>query len=402
MRQIVIICFCFIAIFARNYESLGQSFDKESAIKKATWINFENALNEIAGLSSYGGNIKNSFENDFNKDYEGFVNKYMDINIVQKCVQNQDNGYVCSVLSKIKQDKLKRYLSKKTNSFSAMGKNRLRNIVISLIDNVSNETSKDFVTYLQSSIANSGNTLYLLKKGTPVGNKGNNCNAIRSQYEKYKKRGGSYGSALRAAKKKLEECEENRNIKYLFSLDKLEYKSSRDNYSNTYEGSLTYRILTLNSQTGRVDSAIKTNTVQSYANSEDMLKTKLFEKASIVASSEVTNNLLDYISNKNSTKIYSKLDSLKYNYTLVLVNITTDSEDRNRIRLVKDMIRKNGFKPIKNRSESSDYKQVYNFGSSKQLDLEDFMYDMYDMADSVGIKIDIADVGDDILEIQFK
>lgn len=402
MRKILIICFCFVAVFSKNYESLGQSFDKESAIKKATWINFENALNEIAGLSSYGGNIKNSFEKDFNKDYGGFIDKYMDVNIVKQCSKTQNNGFVCAVLSKINQDKLKRYLNKKTNSFSTMGKSRLKNIAISLIDNVFNEISKDFTTYLQSNIANSGNTLYLLKKGTPVGNKGNNCLAIKSQYEKYKKRGNSYKSALRAAKKRLEECKENKNIKYLFSLDKLDYRSSQDSYSDTYEGSLTYRISTLNSQTGRADSAIKTNTVQSYANSESMLKTKLYEKASTIASSEITNNLLDYISHKNNTKIYSKLNSLKYNYTLVLVNITTDSEDRNRIRLVKNMIRKGGFKPIKNRLESSDYQQVYNFGSSKQLDLEDFMYDMYDMADSVGIKIDIADVGNNILEIQFR
>lgn len=402
MKQVLIICFCFMCAFGKNYESLGQAFDKEGAVKKATWINFENALSEIAGLSSYDGNIKKSFENDFKKDYVGFIDKYIDTNIVKQCSQTQDNGFVCSVLSQIKLDKLKRFLNKKTNSFSTMGKTRLKNIVISLIDNVSNENSKDFTTYLQSNIANSGNTLYLLKKGTPVGKKGNNCNSIKLQYEKYKKRGRSYRSAQKAAKKRLQECEENKNIKYLFSLAKLDYRFSKDSYSQTYEGSLTYRILTLNSQTGRADSAIKTNTVQSYANSENILKTKLYEKASTIAASEITSNLLDHISNKNNAKTFGNLNSFAYSYTLVLVNITTDSEDRNRIRLIKDMIRKNGFKPMKNRLESSDYQQVYNFGSNQQLDLEDFMYDMYDMADSVGIKIDIADIGNNILEIQFR
>lgn len=391
--------------YAKVYTMVNQSPTKDEALMEAQWLNFQGALQEIVKNNSFVGNIQESFRAEMEKDFAAFKKKYIDFSTFT-CQDLGENGFFCEVKSGIRLEKIRTFVKHKTNSSRTMGKAKMANLEIVLIDNVLDEVSKDFITYIQSNLNNSGHSLYVLPKGTMVGQKGNRCEAIKAQYEKYKKKGRAYKSAANAAKKRLDECAENKSVQYAFSLEKLVLvlDDTKKTTSNYPIGTLTYRILMLNAQTGRRDHTIKSNVKKAVASDKESLKFKLFDQASQEVSGEITNNILDFIAMKQSKKIKKrkKLYTFANNYTVVLTGVTTDGEDREKLKVVRDVIKQFNAKPKRNSEESTDFEQIYNFGTNDEIDIEDFMYALYDIADSIGEKIRITDNGNDRVTIQYQ
>ena len=404
MKKIVLIFLCICAFMnAKGVIGLNQTFDKQSAIQNAHWNAFENILTELVGQYSYKGSIKKSFKKDFQKDFEEFKNEYFDFSTYQ-CENKQDDGFLCQVRGNINVDKIRAIISEKSNETTTMGKDQMSNLNIVLIDDISNENSKDFVSYLQADLNNSGHSFVLLGKGTPVGKKGNKCKSFEEKLKKYKKKGSSYESAVRAVQKKLDDCKENQDVEYAFSLDKLKIINAAKSTHGEYKSTLTYRIIMFNTQKGKRDQSIKPHVVTAYAQDTETLKLRLFEKASLKASSEMTSNLLGYISKKQkkNSKKTKKMKKFDYMYTVILMDITNDGSDRGKRKLIRDAIKKFNAKPVRNSKESKDHEQVYNFGTNDDIDLEDFVDSIYDLADSIGIPVQITDDGNNILNIQFQ
>ncbi|MEA2110930.1 MAG: hypothetical protein U9P71_02660 [Campylobacterota bacterium] len=386
---------------AKTVMGLNQSMNKNIAVENAHWSCFEQALKDIAGQQSYIGNVKKDFRKDFEKDFIGFQTKYFEFS-THKCEERGEDGFVCQVNANINVEKIRAFMSQKANSSKTMGKNRMGNLKIALVDNLDTDSSKDFVTFIQSSLNDSGHSLFVLPKGSLVGSKGNKCKAIEEQYNTYKKKGNSYKSAVKAAKKKLDECKENKDVQYSFELEKIDLDLAGKTTSNEVQGSLNYRIHMLNTQTGKRDYAIKSSLIRSVAQNEKALKFKLFEIGGKNVSKEITSNILNSITKKEDTKKFSKFNKNEYMYTVIMRGLTNDRGDRAKIKIVKDTVASVGVKLRKNRSESTDFEQVYNFGSDEEIDIENLKYELYDLADSIEIPIQVTDESDTILTVQFQ
>lgn len=371
MKKIVILLLCiFVFSYAKSVNGMNQSFDKQVAIQNAHWKAFELILKDLTGHNAYKGSVKKSFKLDFEKDFETFKNEYFDFSTHQ-CENKGEDGYLCLVQGNINLEKIRAILSEKSNQSTTMGKEKMGNLKIVLIDDISNEISRDFIDTLQSDLNNSGHSFIVLPKGTIVGKKGKKCESIKSKIKKYKKMGNSYKSAVRASKRKLEECEENQDIEYAFSLNKLKIKNVGESTHGEMIGTLTYRITMFNTQSKKQDQAVKPLTLKAYAEDKDTLYSKLFTKASQTATRDMTNNLLSYVSKKQNkkSKQSKKLNSYEYMYTVILMGITMDGNDRGKRRIIRDAIKKFNAKPKRNGSESTDYEQVYNFGINDELDI---------------------------------
>jgi len=381
--------------------AVEQAPTKQLAIENAHWTIFEQALDKIIGASSYVGNIKASFKTDMEKNFIEFQKIYYR-NLKTKCNDLGDDGIQCLVLANLNLEQIKAIVAEKSTSTTTMGANSVRGLEIVLIDEVDSELSRDFISNLQASINDNGNSLRIEKKGTQLGAKGNKCSDIKRQYTKYKKKGASYKSALIAIEKKLEECRSNQDVKYLFKLTKLKFQTQGvDSYGNI-NGSLTYRISMIDTQTGREDNAVRTANIDSFAPNKESLKFKLYKSAANSATREITNNILKNIRAKSKSKKISKIKKYNYFYTVILSGVTYDSKNRNKIKIIKDVIKKLGAKAKRNSQESSDFEQVYNFGTNDEIDTEDLVFAIYDMADAVGFKIQVKDNGNNIIVVRFQ
>ena len=136
----------------------------------------------------------------------------------------------------------------------------------------------------------------------------------------------------------------------------------------------------INVQTGRVDNAIRSANIESFAHNKENLKFKLYEKAANVAAREITNNLLKSIRVTSKTKKINKIKKYDFFYTIVLSGITYDSTNIEKIKFIKQIVKGYNAKAKRNSNESKDYKQVYNFGTDEEIDTEDLVFDIYNKA----------------------
>lgn len=375
---------------------------KQEAIEDAHWLMFESAIGKVLGQSSYGGSVSDSFKSDMEKDFLSFKKRHFK-NDKAKCNNLGEDGYECLVLASMDLDKLKYDVSKKSNSSKTMGKSNVEGIEIVLVDEVDSKLSKRFTKEIHASSLETGSNLSVVKKGTQVGIKGNKCESIKAQREIYKRKGSAYKSALISIDKKLKDCQENKSVAYAFKLSSLEYiqNPQKDRYGS-YTGELTYNISMINTQTGKEDNAVRSETVTSFAPSVNQLKSKLNKKAALKANSEMTNNILTSISKKTRKAKRKKAEKFDYYYTVILMGMTNDADDRNKRKIVKSVIKEIGAKAKKNNTESTDFEQVYNFGHNEELDLEEFGDMLYDMADSMALRIQVNQKSDDIIVVQFQ
>ncbi|MDF1875243.1 hypothetical protein JHD48_05820 [Sulfurimonas sp. SAG-AH-194-I05] len=375
---------------------------KQEATELAFWYMFEDALGKVLSSSSYDSNTADSFKSDMEKDFLEFRKTHFRSTKV-KCNDLKEDGFECRVIASIDLDRLKSKVAKKNNSSTTMGKNALEDTIIVLIDDVDSDISKDFTKYVHAISLESGTDLRVEKKGTQVGVKGNKCESIKKQQKKYKRKGSSYQSVLDSINIKLKQCEENSDVKYLFKLTKLKFAldAEKDRYGS-YTGSLTYALSMVNVQTGREANAIRPKTVESFHSNIDSLKAKLYEKAASLANAEMTSNMLKNTAKKQRKKKKRKVQHFEYMYTITVMGITNDADDRHKRKIIKESIKALGSKAKKNTKESSDFEQVYNFGSNEELDMEEFGDELYDMADSLGFRIKFTDKGDDIVVVQFQ
>lgn len=394
--------FLLVNLNGKVFQSPAQKGDKESAIERATWMNFEKALSYIAGDQSISGSLVDSFKEDMNKDFEGFKEKYFDFSSHQ-CKELGEDGFYCEVKSNINLKKIRRHMKTKANSSRTMGKNTLSKLEIALIDNIDTEDSKTFRKALVSRMNKSGNKLYSLPKGTQVGRKGNKCKKFEQAYAKYKKKGDAYKVFADKAKQKLEQCDSNKEVMFAFSLAKLDF-SHKKTMLDELEGTLTCGIDIINAQTSRDDKTIDDIVVTTTEDSVEALKLKLYKKAAKIAASEISSNMLDHIAEKQVDKKFkkSKLDSFEYMWTVVLMNATRDAADRPKLKVVREVIKKFGAKAKRNSQETKDFEQVYNFGTNEDIDVDDFIDELYDMTDSVGFQVQIEDNGNNVITIQFQ
>ncbi len=375
---------------------------RQIAVEKAHWAIFEDALGKTIGDASYDGSIKNAFKSDMNKDFQEFQDTHFK-NVKVKCKNNGEDGYECLVLASIDLDRMRKLYSKKSNSSSAMGRDKIENVEVVLIDDVDSKISNLFTNEVHAASKKSGTNLRVEKKGTSVGSKGNKCKKLEEDLKIYKRKGSSYRKALNATKVKLEECKENKSVDYAFKLVDLELNinSKKDRYG-AYTGEIAYTIHMINTQTGKRENAVPSEAVSAYANSVNKLKSKLAKKAAALANTEMNNNMLDNISTKTRKKKDAKLNKFEYTYTAIIRGLTTDADDRHKRKIIKETIKELGSKARKNIAESTDFEQVYGFGSNEELDMEEFSDMLYDMADSLGFRINVSQKSDDIVVVQFQ
>ncbi len=404
MKRLFFILFAFSLLLSAEslrIRTVERAPTKQEAIENAHWIIFEQALNKVLGASSYVGNVKQSFKDDMQKDFLGFQRKYFR-NLIIKCNKLSEGGDECLVVASINLDKLKAIVGEKSNSSTTMGRHRVGKIQMVLIDNVANKLSHNFITQLQASVNDNGDRLRVEKKGTPVGKKGNKCSEIERERAIYAKKGKSYRAALRAIEKRLKQCRENQNVKYLFNLTDITFHLlGKDSYGNA-TGELSYTMNMVNTQTGRVDNAIRSGIKESFAPTKEQLIYKLCKIAANEASKEMTNNILKGVREKNREKSFSKLDKFKYNYTVILSGITYDAKNRKKLKMLKNVVKQFGAKARRNSIESKDFEQVYNFGTNDDIDTDDFTFALYDMAKSMGFNIEVTDKGNNIFVITFR
>jgi len=371
---------------------------KQEAVENAFWYMFEDALGNIVGNSSYDSKTAESFKSDMEKDFLEFRKTHFRSQRV-KCNNLGEDGYECMVLATMDLDKLRSKVAKKNNSSTTMGKNTLENVIIVLIDDVDNSLSRGFVKAIHADSLDSGTDLRVEKKGTQVGSKGNRCESIKNRLRKY-----SVGSAAyRATKKKIQECKENSDVEYMFKLTQVKFNldPKKDRYGS-YTGSLTYRLSMINTKTAKESNAIREKTVTSFDTNKDRLRVKLYEKAAALANAEMTHNMLENTSKKERKKKRKKIQKYEYYYTVILRGMTNDRSDRQKRRLMKDTIKEMGARAKKNIAESSDFEQVYNFGTHEEIDLEEFSDKLYDMADALNFQIRVDEKSDDIVVVQFQ
>jgi hypothetical protein len=391
-----------IALDAKNLvrmKNVESAPTKQEAIEGAFWNMFEDALGTVlGGNSNYDSNTAESFKSDMEKDFLAFRKMYFRSPKI-KCNNNGEEGYECMVLASIDLDKLRSKVSKKNNSTTTMGRNALENIVIVLIDDVNTDLSRGFTKAVHADSLDSGTDLRVEKKGTQVGSKGNKCTSIKSRLHKYARGSAAY----RATQKKIKECKENSDVEYMFKLTQLNYHldAQKDRYGS-YTGSLTYRLSMINTKTGRENNAIREKTVSSFDSNKDKLRSKLYEKAAALANAEMTDNMLQNTSKKERKKKRKKIQKYEYYYTVILTGMTNDSSDRKKRKIMKETIKEMGGKAKKNIAESSDFEQVYNFGTHEEIDLEEFSDKLYDMAEALNFNINVSEKSDTIVVVQFR
>ena len=375
---------------------------RQIAVEKAHWNMFEDALGKTIGDASYDGSIKDSFRSDMKKDFQEFQDTHFK-HVKVKCNDNGPDGFECMVMASMDFDRMRKLYAKKSNSSTAMGRNKIEDVEVVLIDDVGNKLSALFTNELHAFSKKSGADLRVEKKGTPVGSKGNKCKKLENDLKKYKRKGGAYKKAVRATEKKLEQCKENKSVNYAFRLVDLELNiNDKKDRFGSYKGEITYTIHMLNTQTGKRENSIPGETVSTFANSINKLKSKLAKKAANMANTEMNNNMLDSISTKTRKKKAKKLNRYEYTYTAIIRGLTTDADDRHKRKIIKETIKELGSKAKKNTAESKEFEQVYNFGSNEELDMEEFSDMLYDMADSLGFRIQVSEKSDDIVVVQFQ
>jgi len=405
-RILLVLLLLTIIVDAKNIvrmKSMETGNTKEEAVQNAHWYMFKDAIDKVLGSSSYTGNVINSFKSDMEKDFPDFKRTYFR-NVKTKCKEIPGEGFQCLVLASVDIDNLKALVSEKSNSSTTMGRTSLEDLEIVLVDNVASSLSDRFTKEMQKSANDNGVTLRVAKKGTPVGRKGNSCKELEKQYKLYKRKGSAYRQALNSVKVKLDQCKNNADAQFLLSLNSLKFNvnNKKDRYGS-YNGELTYSIDMMNSQTGRNSSAITSETVTSYADSINKLKSKLNKVAAVKANSDMISNILKSISKKSRKKQHKKVrDHFENYYTVILRGVTSDGDDRNKLKIIRTAIKSFGAKPKRNSKESKDFEQVYNFGSNEEIDLEDFSDKLYDIADSVDFRIKVEDQGDNIVVVQFQ
>ena len=406
LKKIVLVLLVLSVILdAKNMirmKKIEQAPTRQEAIQSAYWFMFEDAMDKVLGSSSYGGNVIDSFKSDMNKDFLAFKKEHYR-NPKEKCNDLGTNGFECMVMASIDIDKLKYKVSEKSNSSSTMGKDGVEDIEIVLIDNVDTKLSKRFTKEVHASSKETGTSLRIEKKGTPVGKKGNRCAALKKQQKLYKRKGSSYQAALDAVEVKLDACENNTAVNYVFTLDDLEFNidGTKDRYGS-YTGELTYNISMINTQTGKEDNAIRSETVSSFADSINKLKSKLNKLAAIKINSEMTSNLLKTIS--KSSRVKSKSARVEYEFynTIIVRGVTSDKADRKKLKMIRNAVKSLKAKAKRNSKESAEFEQIYNFGTHEEIDPEDFADTLYDQADAAGFNINVSDEGDNITLVQFQ
>jgi len=372
---------------------------KQEAIESAFWYMFEDALGTVlGGNSNYDSNTAASFKSDMEKDFLEFRKTHFRSPKI-KCNNLGEEGFECMVLASIDLDKLRSKVAKKNNSSTTMGRNALENVVIVLIDDVDTDLSRGFIKAVHADSLDTGTDLRVEKKGTQVGSKGNKCASIKSRLHKYARGSAAY----RATQKKIKECKENADVEYMFKLTQVKYHldPQKDRYGS-YTGSLTYRLSMINTKTGRESNAIREKTVSSFDSNKDKLRSKLYEKAAALANAEMTNNMLQNTSKKERKKKRKKVEKYEYYYTVILTGMTNDSSDRKKRKIMKETIKEMGGKAKKNIAESSDFEQVYNFGTHEEIDLEEFADKLYDMAEALNFNINVSEKSDTIVVVQFR
>ncbi len=402
-KSILILLFLTISLNANivRMRAVEQAPTKQEAIENAHWVIFEQALDKIIGASSYVGNIKTSFKTDMQKDFIEFQKTYFR-SPKTKCNNLGENGYECLVLANLNLEQIKAIVADKSTNTTTMGKNSVQNLEIVLIDEVNNELSKDFISNLQGAVNDNGNSLRIEKKGTQLGVKGNKCNNIQRQYEQYKKKGASYKKALIKIEEKLNECKNNKDVKYLFKLTKIKFNTlGKDSYNNI-TGNLIYRINMIDVQTGKIDNAIRSANIEDFAPNKESLKFRLYQKAANVATREITNNLLKSIRLNSKTKKIAKIKKYDYFYTIILSGITYDSTNIDKIRFIKRIIKTYHAKAKRNTNESKDYEQVYNFGTNEEIDTEDLIFDIYEKAKQASYAVQIEDKDNNVIVVKFQ
>lgn len=404
-KVVLVLLVLSVVLSARNMirmKKVEQAPTKQEAVQNAYWFMFEDAMDKVLGSSSYGGNVIDSFKSDMNKDFLEFKKEHYR-NPKEKCNNLGENGYECMVMASIDIDKLKYKVSEKSNSSSTMGKDGVEDIEIVLIDNVATKLSKRFTKEVHASSKETGTNLRVEKKGTPIGKKGNRCKALKKQQKLYKRKGASYQAALDAVEVKLDACENNTAVNYVFTLDELDVNIDeyKDRYGS-YTGELTYNISMINTQTGKEDNAIRSETVSSFADSLNKLKSKLNKKAAIKINSEMTSNLLKTISKSSRTKSKSARVEYEFYNTIIVRGVTSDKSDRKKLKMVRSAVKSLKAKAKRNSKESAEFEQVYNFGTDEEIDPEDFADILYDNAEAAGFNINVSDEGDNITLVQFQ
>lgn len=405
-RILLVLLLLTIVVDAKNIvrmKSVETGNTREEAVVNAHWYMFKDAIDKVLGSSSYTGNVIDAFKSDMEKDFPDFKRTYFR-NAKTKCKEIPGEGFECLVLASIDIDNLKAQVSQKANSSTTMGKDDLEGLDIVFVDNVASSLSDRFSKDLQKQANDNGVSLRVEKKGTPVGKKGNSCKELEQQYKLYKRKGPAYRKAVAQVESKLEKCKDNANTQFLLTLKSLDFHvdSQKDRYGS-YNGELTYSIDMKNSQTGRSSSAITSETVTSYADSINKLKSNLNKAAAVKANSDIISNILKSISKKSRQKRNKKVrDKYENYYTVIIRGVTSDADDRNKLKIIRKAIKSFGAKPKKNFKESKDFEQVYNFGSNDEIDLEDFSDTLYDIAESNKFTIRVEEQGDNIVVVQFQ
>jgi len=371
---------------------------KQEAVEAAFWYMFEDALGTVLGNSSYDSSTAESFKSDMEKDFLEFRKTHFRSPKI-KCNNLGEEGYECMVLASIDLDKLRSKVAKKNNASSTMGKNALENVIIVLIDDVNSDLSRGFTKAVHADSLDTGTDLRIEKKGTQVGSKGNKCESIKRRLHKYSRGSAAY----RATQKKIKECQENADVEYMFKLTQVKFHidDQKDKYG-AYTGSFTYRLSMINTKTGKESNAIREKTVTSFDSNKDRLRSKLYEKAASLANAEMTHNMLENTAKKERKKKRKKVEKYEYYYTVILTGMTNDSSDRKKRKIIKETIKEMGGRAKKNIAESSDFEQVYNFGTHEEIDLEEFSDKLYDMAEALNFRIHVTEKSDEIVVVQFQ
>ena len=136
---------------------------RQIAVESAYWNMFEDALGKTIGDASYDGSIVKSFESDFNKDFRTFQRTHFK-NTKVKCNDNGPDGFECMVMASMDLDRMRKLYSKKSNSSTAMGRNKIEDVEVVLIDDVGNKLSALFANELHAFSKKSGADLRVEKK----------------------------------------------------------------------------------------------------------------------------------------------------------------------------------------------------------------------------------------------
>ena len=408
IKKIIFLILIAFSLEAKIYTSFKQKDTKDEAIQEAVFSNFKKALVEVLGDAGYDGALIKFYKIEIRKDFEAFKNEYIEFSNIQ-CKDKKDSGFYCEVQSSINSNRLRRLVKKSSNSKKVMGKHRLNKLNLVLIDKVNTKNSKSFINSLQASFNKTGHSLTKVEEEVFIKKKDSRCRKIKRNYLKYKKKGASYKNQTVRLKEELDSCNEdlNKNLKfaesveYIFSLVELEFSDIKKTDLDEIEGTLSCQIDILNKLTGQVEQSIDTISVNEVDDNKRGLELTLYKTVAKKATRELTTLMMDNIASKQIKKEDEKINNFEYMWTVTLLGVTADRQDSSKRKIMKSVMKKFG-RPNRDSQESKDNEQVYSFGTNDDIDVEDFMDEMYDAADSVGFKIQITDNGNNIVTIQFQ